>query len=128
MKEQNESNVEIYDEESVIELFDENEQSVRFREIAGIALDGKTYALLQPVEPMEGIGEDEAVIFEYTEEEGSDERNFTPLFDEKLLERVFDEYLKAVSDCDCCDCGDECDDDCDCHHEHHDCDCGHHCE
>lgn len=126
--EENNGNVEIFEDDSVIELFDENEQAVQFREIASIELDGKFYELLQPVEPLDGIGEDEAVIFEYTEGDTPDERNFTPLFDEKLLERVFNEYLKAVSDadCDCCDCDD-------CHCEHDDCDdddcdcgCGHH--
>ena len=126
--EENNGNVEIFEDDSVIELFDENEQAVQFRELASIELDGKFYELLQPVELLDGIGEDEAVIFEYTEGGTPDERNFTPLFDEKLLERVFNEYLKAVSDadCDCCDCDD-------CHCEHDDCDdddcdcgCGHH--
>ncbi len=132
MKEnENTSNVEIYEDDSVVELFDENEQPVQFREIASIALDGKFYELLQPVEPIDGIGEDEAVIFEYEDVEGSDERNFTPLFDEELLDRVFGEYLKAASelDCDCCDCeechhdgetcdGEDCDCGCGCHHHH----------
>ena len=122
--EENNANVEIYDDDNIIELTDEQDKEVKFRELASIELDGKFYSLLQPVEPMEGIGEDEAVIFEYTEDEESDERNFTPLYDEKLLERVFDEYLKAVSDCDCdcCDC-----EDCGHDHEHcndEDCDCG----
>lgn len=115
------SNVELYDDDSVIELFDENEQAVQFTEIASIELDGKFYELLQPVEPIDGIGEDEAVIFEYTEGDTPDERNFTPLFDEELLERVFNEYLKAVSEYDS-----ECCEECDCGHDHnHDeCDCG----
>ena len=116
--EENKSNVEIYDDDSITELFDENEQAVKFLEIASIELDGKFYELLQPAEPVEGIGEDEAVIFEYTQGDTPEERNFTPLFDEQLLERVFNEYLKAVSECDCCDdehChGDGCD--CGCHH------------
>lgn len=125
-KEQN-ANVEIYDDDSIIELFDEEEQAVQFREIASIELDGKFYELLQPVEPMDGIGEDEAVIFEYEDVEGSDERNFTPLFDEELLERIFDEYVKATADCGCgCE---DCSGDCDCDDEdYHDdgCDCCHH--
>ena len=124
--EENKAHVEIYDDDSVVELFDENDKSVEFREIASIELDGKFYELLQPVEPLDGIGEDEAVIFEYTEGDTPDERNFTPLFDEELLERVFNEYLKASSECDCgfdcCDCED---DECDCDHEHEHCDCGH---
>ena len=124
--EENKAHVEIYDDDSVVELFDENDKSVEFREIASIELDGKFYELLQPVEPLDGIGEDEAVIFEYTEGDTPDERNFTPLFDEELLERVFNENLKASSErdcgCDCCDCED---DECDCDHEHEHCDCGH---
>ena len=123
--EENKAHVAIYDDDSVVELFDENDKSVEFREIASIELDGKFYELLQPVEPLDGIGEDEAVIFEYTEGDTPDERNFTPLFDEELLERVFNEYLKASSECDCgCDCCDCEDDECDCDHEHEHCDCG----
>lgn len=131
MEEKNNANVEIFDDDSVIELFDENDQSIQFAEIASIELDGKFYELLQPVEPVEGIGEDEAVIFEYTQGENPDERNFIPLFDEELLERVFNEYLKAISEHNC-DCG-CCDGDCDCEHDHDDCEhddcdcgCGHH--
>ena len=39
--EENNANVEIFEEDSVIELFDENEQAVKFLEIASIELDGK---------------------------------------------------------------------------------------
>ena len=81
--EENKAHVEIYDDDSVVELFDENDKSVEFREIASIELDGKFYELLQPVEPLDGIGEDEAVIFEYTEGDTPDERNFTPLRSEE---------------------------------------------
>lgn len=119
--EENKSNVEIYEDDSVVELFDENDNAVKFREIASIELDGKFYELLQPVEPLDGIGEDEAVIFEYTEGDTPDDRNFTPLFDEQILEKVFNEYLKAASECDCDCCDEECDDEecgCGCHHHH----------
>lgn len=137
MEEEKQPQVEIYDDESVIELFDENDQAVKFTEIASIELDGKFYELLQPVEPMDGIGEDEAVIFEYEDVEDSDERNFTPVFDEELLDRVFNAYLRAASelaceceecDCDECDC-EECDceeGECDCHEDEDGCDCGCH--
>ncbi|MDE7394835.1 MAG: DUF1292 domain-containing protein, partial [Clostridiales bacterium] len=94
-------NVEIYEDESVIELFDDDNKPVQFYEIASIELDGKFYELLQPVEPIDGIGEDEAVIFEYEQGSTPDERNFKPLFDEELLNRIFTEYLKAASELDC---------------------------
>lgn len=125
--EEKKDNVELYEEDSIIELYDENDNAVSFREIAGVELDGRFFALLQPVEPMDDIGEDEVVIFEYVAGDNSDEKNLVPLFEEALLERVFNEYLVAVADmecdCDCCDCDDDCDDDgCDCghHHCHHD--------
>lgn len=128
--EQKNVNVEIYDDDSVIELYDDNDQPVEFLEIASIELDGRFFELLQPVEPMEGIGEDEAIIFEYTQTEDEEERDFMPVTDEALLDRVFEEYLKAASEheCDCCDCGDgHCDcgeEGCDCDGEEGEGDCG----
>ena len=118
-------NVEIFEEDSIIELFDDDNNPVQFFESASIELDGKFYELLQPVQPIEGIGEDEAVIFEYEQGENPEEKTFKPLFDEDLLNRVFTEYLKAASEvgCDCCDCED---DGCDCHHHHEEDGCGCH--
>lgn len=125
-------NVEIFEEENVITLYDEEENPVEFYEIACVELNDKYYGLMQPVEPMEGLGEDEAVIFEIQQaEDGSEEDFFVPLYDEEILEAVFNEYMKAVSscecgcgECDCDDCGEECGDDCDC--EDHECSCHHH--
>ena len=37
--EENKAHVEIYDDDSVVELFDENDKSVEFREIASIELE-----------------------------------------------------------------------------------------
>ena len=117
-------NVEIFEEESIIELFDDENTPVQFFEIASVELDGKFYELLQPVEPLEGIEDDECVIFEYEQGEKPEEKTFKPLLDEELANRIFSEYLKAASEleCDCCGCGDE---DCDCHGHHGEgCGCG----
>lgn len=128
-------NVEIFADGTVIQLFDDENKPVDFYEIASIEYDGKFYELLQPVEPLEGIQEDEAVILEYVINEETDEKSFKPLFDENLLNRVFEEYLRELSDDECgCGCGcDECDCDdetCDCDDEHvcqdGECDCKHH--
>ncbi len=129
-------NVEIFEDSNVITLYDDDENPVEFYEIACVELDDKFYGLLQPVEPMEGLGEDEAIIFEIKEGEGEEDM-FLPIGDEKILENVFSEYVKAVSDmenCDCCHCGDcddeDCNGDCDCNG--HDgckdgeCSCEHH--
>ncbi len=135
MAENTEKDVELIDEDEVITLYDDNNNPVKFYEVACIEYKGEFYALMQPVEPMEGLDEDEALIFKVREE---DEENdvFEPVTDESVLEAVFNEYLNAVAeaegecdcDCDCCEhehnCGDEhhCDDencDCGCEKHHH---------
>lgn len=124
---ENNEEVELIDDE-VITLTDDDGKPVDFYEVACIEYQGEFYALLQPVEPMEGLGEDEALIFKVREEDDENDV-FEPVMDESVSEAVFAEYLKALEDC-----ADECDCDCDdCGHGHHhdhgeccgdqDCDC-----
>ena len=123
----NNEEVELLDEDEVITLYDDDNKPVKFYEVACVEYQGEFYALMQPVEPMEGLGEDEALIFKVREED-EDNDVFEPVTDERVLDAVFDEYLKAAAeaadDCDCgCDCG--CDHE---HHHHDDCDCDCGCE
>ena len=109
-------NVELIDVE-VITLYDDKDQPVDFHEVACVQYEEEYYALLQPVKPMDGLAEDEALIFKLVEQPDGESDLFVPVEDEAVLEAVFEEYLRAVADCECgCDCGDgEC--------EHHHCDC-----
>lgn len=123
-------NVEIFDEEEIITLYDENDNAVDFVEVACVEYEENFYALLQPVEPVEGIGEDEVIICKLEPQDDETEL-ITPLTDEDLMEKVFDAYLKAAADGECgCGCGCEgdcdcdCDDDCDCENGDHKCGCG----
>ena len=118
-------NVELIDDD-IITLYDDNNKPVEFYQVACVEYEDEFYALLQPVEPMEGLGEDEALIFKLVEQEDDDSDLFVPVEDEELLNAVFDEYLRAVADdacgCGCHDC--DCDGDCDCDHDGcGDCDC-----
>lgn len=121
-------NVEIFDETSIVTLYDDKKNPVDFYEIACVELNDKFYELLQPTEPMEGLGDDEAIIFELKHGDTDDEDLFEPIDNEELLNEVFSEYVKAVTDleggCGCCGCED-CDDECDCEHEDEECGCGH---
>lgn len=120
MADNQEENVELIDDE-VITLYDDNNNPVDFHEVAVVEYQGEFYALLQPVEPMEGLEEDDGIIFKVVQTD-DDTDTFEPVMDEELLDAVFNEYLKAEAEfCDDCDCG--CDDDgCDCEgcHHHHD--------
>lgn len=131
----NDDSVELIDEDEIITLTDDEGKPVDFYEVACIEYQGEFYALLQPVEPLEGLGDDEALIFKVREED-EDNDVFEPVLDENILDAVFNEYLNAIAEAEagCCDCdecahGDHCDhdhdceDDCDCgcgHHHHHD--------
>ncbi len=115
-------NVELYDDEEIVTLYDENDQPVDFIEVACVDYDGDFYALLEPVEPMEGLEEGDVLIFKIIENENGED-TFEPVADEELLNAVFEEYLRHASEHECgCGC-DECGHDC-CGHDHeHECDC-----
>ena len=122
MKNANE-NVEIMEDDEIVTLYDDNNEPVDFYEVACVEYKDDYYALLEPVEEMEGLEDGDVLIFKLEEQEDGTDL-FMPVEDETLLNEVFDEYLKAVADHEC-DCGcEDCDGKCDCEGEHHDCDCG----
>ena len=68
MANKQDENVELIDEE-VITLYDDDNNPVDFNEEAVVEYEGDFYALLTPVKPMEGLAEDEALIFKIIEED-----------------------------------------------------------
>lgn len=87
----------IEDEDDIITLVNEEGEEVEFVEIAGIAYRGNFYAVLQPVELLDGMGEDEALVFKVTK--GADgEDNFEIEIDEAIIDAVYNEYLKLIAD------------------------------
>lgn len=127
---ENKENVEIIDDDEILTLYDEDNKPVQFRQVACVEYQDEFYALVQPVKPMDGLGEDEAIIFKL-EEQDDDTDLFLPVDDEELLEAVFNEYLRSVSDEEGCCCGHCHDDGCECDCDGEDecdcgeCDCGH---
>ncbi len=108
--------VQIIDDEEIITLFDEDDNPMDFYEVAVVEYEGELYALLQPAEEIEGIADDEVLIFRIDSEEKDgeeDEDFFYPVEDEAVQEAVFEEYLRATADgdCDgdCAGCGTPCD-------------------
>ena len=99
----------------IITLLDMDNNDVDFYHVATIDYEEKWYVFLQPVKPIDGIKEDEVIIYELgLDDEGDDK--FIPIENDELLEKVFQEYLaQAEEDEYECDC--DCDDDCDCDKE-----------
>lgn len=80
-----------------IVLYDENDQEVEFEQIAIIPLNDSLYAILKPVEEMEGVGEDEAVVFALETDEEGDEV-LSVVEDDAEIDAVFDEYYKMLKE------------------------------
>ena len=51
------------DNEDPITLYDENDRAVKFDQVAIIPMDNKLYAILKPIDPLEGVADDEAIVF-----------------------------------------------------------------
>ena len=78
-------------DDDIVTLLSANGEEVDFVEIAGIAHQGKFYAILQPVELLEGMEEDEALVFEVTRGEDGEDK-FSIVVDDEIIDAVFASY------------------------------------
>ena len=83
--------------EDVIVLQSAAGEEIPFVEIAGIAYNGKFYSILQPVELLEGMGEDEALVFEVSRTDKGEDK-FEIVLDEEIIDAVFKEYDKLYDE------------------------------
>ena len=77
-------------------FYNEMGDAVSFEQIALIPLNGRIYVILKPTEKMEGVGEDEAFVFEITEQDG--EEVIVIVEDFTVINAVFDEYEKLLEE------------------------------
>lgn len=82
------------DDVIVLETVDGEE--IEFVEIAGINLDGNFYVILQPVELIEGMDEDEALVFSLIRGEENDQ--YSIVIDEEIIDKVFEEYNRLLDE------------------------------
>lgn len=89
----------IFDEENdePVYLYDENDNKVAFDQVAVIPLNDDVFVILKPIEPMDDVGEDEALVFEICEDDEGEE--FIQLVvDEDVVDEVFAEYYKLLEE------------------------------
>lgn len=79
-----------------IKLYNEDNQEVEFEQIALVPIEEKTYAILKPVANMEGIAEDEALVFVI--DEIDDEECLVIVEDDAIVDKVFEEYYQMLKD------------------------------
>jgi hypothetical protein len=78
---------------NVILLTDDGEE-LEFSNVFSVNLDFNAYVILQPVETLEGMEEDEALVFLLTYED--DEEQYSIVTDDEIIDRVFEEYYKLL--------------------------------
>lgn len=84
------------EQENIVELFDEEGNTLKFEHIMTLEHKGNAYICLAPAEPMEDVGEDEMVIMRVGTDEESGEDVYETIEDEAELDEVFEEYLKIA--------------------------------
>lgn len=79
--------------ESPIKLINENCGEVLFDQIAVIPLKDKLYAILKPITKIEGVEEDEALVFTIDEEEDT----IVVCYDFDIVDQVFEVYYELLN-------------------------------
>ena len=85
------------EKDDIITLHTADGEAIDLVEIAGIAYGGNFYAILQPVELLEGMEEDEAIVFKVTHNEDGDDELQVEL-DDDIVDAVFEEYNRLLDE------------------------------
>ncbi len=81
-----------------IVLFDENEKPVSFEQIALIPFQEKLYAILKPIEKMDGVADDEAIVFSFEEDDSSEDQLLVVEENDTIIDEVFAIYNKLLDE------------------------------
>lgn len=87
----------VEDNDDVVTLMGSNGEEIDFVEIAGIAYRGNFYAILQPVELLDGMEEDEALVFKVTRGKDGEDK-FEVELDDTVIDAVFAEYNRLLDE------------------------------
>ncbi len=85
------------DEEDIVELTTDDGKKLKFYFVGTIEYKGKNYSAFEPAEQIDGIEDDDLVIFELA---GDDEEtaDLLPVEDEALLDEVFEEFCRVLEE------------------------------
>lgn len=82
-------------DDDIVTLTTADGEEVDFVEIAGIAHQGNFYAILQPLELLEGMDDDEALVFKVTRD-ANGEDHFEIELNDEIIDAVFREYNRLL--------------------------------
>ena len=84
-------------EDEIVELTTDDGKKLKFYFVGTIEYKGKNYSAFEPAEQIEGIEDDDLIIFELA---GEDEEtaDLLPVEDEALLDEVFEEFCRLLEE------------------------------
>ena len=84
-------------EDEIVELTTEDGKKLKFYFVGTIEYKGKNYSAFEPAEQIDGIEDDDLIIFELS---GDDEEtaDLLPVEDEALLDEVFEEFCRLLEE------------------------------
>ena len=83
--------------DDIVTLHSVNGEDIEFLEIAGIVYKGRFYAILQPVVLLEGMNDDEALVFKVSRGENGEQKYEIEL-DDGVINGVFAEYNRLLKE------------------------------
>ena len=85
------------EDEDIVELTTEEGKKLKFYFVGTIEYKGKLYSAFEPAEQIDGIEDDDLLIFELS---GDDEEtaDLLPVEDEALLDEVFEEFCRVLEE------------------------------
>ena len=86
----------LFDEENDEKIYikDNDGKEIAFEQVAVVDFEENYYAVLYPVTKIEGVGEDEAVVFLIDEEKDQ----LVYVEDERVIDGVYKEYCKLLDE------------------------------
>lgn len=84
-------------DEDIVTLTTDDGKKLKFYFVGTIEYKGKNYSAFEPAEQIDGIEDDDLVIFEVS---GEDEEtaDLLPVEDDKLLDEVFEEFCRVLEE------------------------------
>ena len=84
-------------EDDIVELTTDDGKKLKFYFVGTLEYQGKNYSAFEPAEQIDGIDDDDLIIFELA---GDDEEtaDLLPVEDEAILDAVFEEFCKALEE------------------------------
>lgn len=85
------------EDDQPITLYDQNDNPIKFEQYALIPFEEKLYAILKPIDKIDGVDDDQGIIFRFDEDEKG-EPQLVVINDDKTIDEVFAIYLKMINE------------------------------